>query len=114
MILGILGYETGEKKSTPWHERGGGDTSLKLYFGMDFEQYWFNPLADLFGIPGDQATKLGREVAIRQLGVSGGETYQSDPRRGQWQSGNDEGGTWHDHGNYPRVHDHMFYYAYHS
>jgi hypothetical protein len=99
---------------TSWHIRGEIDKNLRFYFGMDFERYWFSGVARVFGISEEQTTELARQVVVEELHAVTGDEYRADPRRNQWQSGNDGGGTWHSHRSYPRVHDHTFYQAYHT
>ncbi len=98
--------------STPWHLRGEVDTTLKLNFGMDFDEHWLHPLASVFGAEDDQVVELAREVATKDFQAVHSEEYRPDARQAQW-SHTDRGVSYHK-SEYPRTDDHQFYLAYHS
>jgi hypothetical protein len=113
----VIGYNN-TSVDTPWHARGEVDLTIKLFFDFDFDRYWFNQLGSVFGVPNEQVEDLAREIAVRQLGIPArgdNDGYQPDPRLHQWNSGDFyERGTSHDHGSYPWIDTHSFYYSYHS
>ena len=83
-----------------------------FYFGWDFDNYWFKPLGEVFGISGEQTEDLAAIVIEEKWGnIKGG--YNSDPRVGLWNNSNDYS-THHDHGSYPRIDRLDFYISYHS
>ncbi|THD32247.1 MAG: ATP-binding protein [Flavobacterium johnsoniae] len=83
-----------------------------FYFGWDFDNYWFKPLGEVFGISEQQAEDLATIVIEEKWGnIKGG--YNSDPRAELWNSYNDYS-THHDHGSYPRIDRLDFYISYHS
>ncbi len=109
----VDGYPKDE--ATPWHAKGEVDLSLKVHLGLDFDHYWFNYLGDIFGVSEKQSIELGREAAVKHLGVADTDDYHSDPRDPLWQSRDyTDRGTSHSHGSYPENDDYRFYYSYHS
>jgi hypothetical protein len=101
-------------EDTPWHASGEVTKSIKLYFGIDFDNYWFNYLGDIFGVPTQQVIDLACEAAVAYVGVPEKGGSQTDPRRHLWQSREYDSGTSHSHGSYPNIDDYWFYYSYHS
>lgn len=99
------GYE--EKETTPWHAKGEVDRSNRVYFGFDQQEYWFQPLGRVFGVPGQEIEDLAQEFAIRTLKVPLDGKHIMDARKLTE-------GTDHSHGSYPRVDTYKFYAAYHS
>lgn len=104
-----------EKQDTPWHQE---DKVAKLdgpAFGMDFHDYWLPGLGRVFGVLPGQVNDLMQEAAVNHLSISSSERYPEDPRREIWQSRSSfSNGTYHDHGDYPKVDDFHFYYSYHA
>ncbi|RYD85883.1 MAG: hypothetical protein EOP84_00965 [Verrucomicrobiaceae bacterium] len=99
---------------TPWHASGEVKKDIDLYFGIDFDNYWFKHLGNIFGISTQQTIDLGCEAAVMHVGVTERDGRQVDPRRHLWQSREYEWGTSHSHGSYPYIDDYWFYYSYHS
>lgn len=100
---------------TPWHEKGDVRTDRKLYFAWDFDRYWFEPLAGVFGISQAEVIDLAQETAIEFVGVKEGDEHPEDPRNTQWRTLDySRPNTSHDHGNYPQIDDYQFYYSYHA
>ena len=99
---------------TPWHKVGAVNTNLKLHFAWDFDRYWFEPLGRLFGVSGNCVMELARDIAVNELKITESDEYWRDARQEQWnrleQRG--AGGTWSDHGNYPRIDNYGFYCSY--
>jgi hypothetical protein len=109
----IDGYKESFEE-TPWHIRGEVDRNLKLYFGWDFDRYWFEPLGRLFGISGNQVQELAREVVFNEWGLAINNNFISDPRSSLWTSYANERETLHSHGSYPLTDDYSFYISYHA
>ncbi len=97
------------------HEHGGVDTTVDFHFGWDFERYWFEPLGDVFGVPGKQVEDLAGNLIVNEWGWSTDSTgYRNDPRVILWNRSSSERETSHDHGSYPRTDNLDFYLSYHS
>lgn len=101
-----------EKRDTPWHKQGTIDTSLDLSFGYDFDRYWFEPLGDVFKVPGKQVEELAAEVVSKDWRLSFAERYIRDPRQELWNSRRDS--TWHSRASYPKTDNYRFYLSYHT
>lgn len=101
-------------EETPWHTRGEIDLNLKLYFGWDFEHYWFESLGRVFGIPGNQVEELAREVVVKEWNIKIEDEFIHDLRKNLWDSRRHEGETGNSHGDYPRTDDYSFYLSYHA
>lgn len=99
---------------TIWHEAKKIDTKIEYHFGWDFDRYWFEPLGDVFGIPGKQVEDIAAEVVVNEWGMGGRNGYNDDPRVGLWNQSSSERETWHDHGSYPKTDRLDFYLSYHS
>lgn len=99
---------------TPWHASGEVTKDIKLHFGIDFDNYWFKYLGNIFGVSTQQVIDLGCDAAVTHVGVTEKDGRQADPRRHLWRSRDYEWGTSHSHGSYPYIDDYWFYYSYHS
>lgn len=97
-----------------WHKANGIDTKIDFQFGWDFDRYWFEPLGDVFGIPGKQVEDIAADVVVNVWGMNGRNGYKDDPRVGLWNRSSSERETWHDHGSYPKTDRLDFYLSYHS
>lgn len=97
-----------------WHERGEIVTDIDWHFAWDFDRYWYEPLGDVFGIPGGQIQDLAANVIVKEWGLAGCSGYRNDPRVILWNRSIHERETWHDHGSYPRTDNLDFYLSYHS
>lgn len=83
-----------------------------FYFGYDFDNYWFKPLGDVFGISEKQVEDLAAIVVEEKWGtISGG--YNEDPRVGLWNSSSDHS-THNYKSSYPQTDRLDFYISYHS
>jgi hypothetical protein len=111
-IKEITGFR--QKIESYWHLENKVDTSLKFLHGMDFDQYWFEPLGNVFDISGKQVDELANEVIINEWHVDTDGGYKNDPRSKLWCSTHNEWVTNHDHGSYPRVDGYNFYLSYHA
>jgi hypothetical protein len=98
---------------SPWHERGEIDNGLKLHFSYDFDRYWFESLAGVFGISAQQVEELAREIIFKEWKINFGDEYISDPRQNLWNY-RFERETWHSHYSYPITDDYRFYLSYHA
>ena len=108
----IDGY--GQWLESPWHARGEIDQSLKLHFAYDFDRYWFEPLAEVYGISEKQVEDLARQVVYKDWHTKIDDEFIRDPRAKLWRSNRHERETWHSHSNYPRTEDYSFYISYHA
>jgi hypothetical protein len=101
---------------SPWHVKGEIDQNLKLHFAYDFDRYWFEPLAGVFGISAKQVEDLGRQVVYKDWHTINNieDEFVRDPRAKLWRSHRHERETWHSHSNYPRTEDYSFYISYHA
>ena len=88
------------------------NTNDKFYFGYDFDNYWFEPLGDVFGVSGKQVEDLAGIVVEEKWGnIEGG--YNKDPRVSLWNSSYDQS-THNYKSSYPRTDRLDFYISYHS
>lgn len=99
-----------EQLDSPWHKRGEVDQGLELYFGYDFDRYWFDSMEHVFGISVKQFEELAREIVIKQWAVKTEDKFIRDPRLPTYR----ERETWHSHSAYPRTDDYKFYISYHA
>ena len=99
---------------SPWHAKGEIDQSLKLHFAYDFDRYWFEPLAEAFGISANQVEDLARQVIYKDWHTEIDDEFIRDPRAKLWRSNRHEGETWHSHSSYPRTDDYSFYLSDHA
>lgn len=97
-----------------WHKAKKIDTKIDFHFGWDFDRYWFEPLGDVFGIPGKQVEDIAGEVVVNDWKMNGRNGYKNDPRVGLWNSSSSDRETWHDHGSYPKTDNLDFYLSYHA
>jgi hypothetical protein len=102
-----------ERRDSPWHQQGDIDTSLDLSFGHDFDRYWFEPLGDVFKVPGKQVEDLATEVVLKDWRLSFEDRYIHDPRQELWKNRRDRS-TWHSHASYPKTDSYTFYLSYHA
>lgn len=42
---------------------------IDFHFGWDFDRYWFEPLGDVFGIPGKQVEDIAANVIVNEWGM---------------------------------------------
>jgi hypothetical protein len=106
--------ESGGGIGDDWHAGEEVDGDLKFYHGYDFDRYWYEPLAEVFGISRKQVQELATKIIINELKADRDGSYTSDPRVELWQSTQNERETWHDHGSYPRTDNYSFYFSYHA
>lgn len=102
-----------EKRDTLWHQQGNLDLSLDFSFGYDFDRYWFEPLGDVFNVPGKQVEELATEVVLKNWQLSFSERYFRDPRQEIWNKRRDRS-TGHSHSSYPKTDNYSFYLSYHA
>ncbi|WP_405117280.1 hypothetical protein L0Z64_01550 [Phaeobacter sp. BS23] len=84
----------------------------RYYFGHDLPQYWFSPLARVFGIPQKEIERRVLSVIRNKWKSAATGAWVEDPRgkRGHYEGMK----THHSHGSYPRVESLSFYHAYHA
>ena len=100
--------------NSPWHENKSIPAMGEFFFGIDFPQYWYEPLGGVFGVSRDQVCELVKDVLFNQWKIEVKNGYKNDPRMGLWNSSSEERETWHDHGDYPKADTLDFYYSYHG
>eukprot|EP01029_Cantina_marsupialis_P018517 TRINITY_DN426206_c0_g1_i1.p1 TRINITY_DN426206_c0_g1~~TRINITY_DN426206_c0_g1_i1.p1 ORF type:complete len:450 (+),score=56.23 TRINITY_DN426206_c0_g1_i1:134-1351(+) len=101
------------KTDSYWHENGQIEEGIDFYFGWDFDNYWYRPLGNVFGISSKQVQDLAANIICREWGEIDENGYDNDPRvelwnQSQWYV------TSHSHGGYPRVENLDFYFSYHG
>ncbi len=100
--------------NSPWHEENTIDITRELWFGYDFDRYWFEPLGRVFGISGKQIQDLATEVVLSDWSLSFKDKYINDPRRELWKSHRTGRDTYYSHSNYPKTDNYEFYISYHA
>ncbi|WP_299187583.1 hypothetical protein [uncultured Aquimarina sp.] len=103
----------GYQQNSYLHDKGSVDTTLNYSFGWDFDRYWFEPLGEVFGVPGKQVQDLCANVIVKEWKTKIKSGYNNDPRVSLWNRSRDRE-TWHDHGKYPKTDSWDFYLSYHS
>lgn len=95
------------------HAKGEVNPDIDFHFGWDFDNYWFKPLGEVFGISSRQVEDLATITVQETWGnIEGG--YYKDPRVELWNSSINEISTQHSHGSYPRTDRLDFYISYHA
>lgn len=102
-----------ENFDTPWHINNELETNQEISFGIDFPTYWFEPLGRVFGISSKKVEDLARQVILKDWAIQLDDSYILDPRINLWRYDQDRG-TSHSHGSYPRIDDYRFYLSYHA
>ena len=97
-----------------WHSSKQIDTDIDFHFGWDFDRYWFEPLGEVFGIPGKQVEDIAADIVVNDWGMGDRNGYQNDPRVGLWDRSSSKPEIRHDHGSYPKTDNLDFYLSYHS
>lgn len=110
----IVKMNYNETTDSYWHINKEIATEYDFHFGWDFDRYWFEPLANVFGIPGKQVEDIAANVIIEEWGIKEKNGYYNDPRVSIWNSHSNERETRHSHGSYPRIDNLDFYLSYHS
>ncbi len=95
--------------SSPWHENGEVLKSDGYYFAYDFDRYWFEPLAGVFGVPSQQIQDLGIYVLENIWAPVRDYRNRDDPRKNLWRDRE----TMHSHGSSPDAENLNFYTSYH-
>jgi hypothetical protein len=85
------------KTDSIWHKAKEIDTNINFHFGWDFDRYWFEPLGDVFGIPGKQVEDIAADVVVNNWKMGDRNGYKNDPRVGLWNRSSSDRDTWHDH-----------------
>ncbi len=109
----VRNEEYGYRVDSYLHEKGDVDLSVDFRFGFDFNQYWHQPLGDVFGVSGNQIKDLCANVVVKEWKFGQKSNYNDDPRVILWNRSQDRD-TWHDHSNYPKTDNLNFYLSYHS
>ncbi|PJI42197.1 hypothetical protein [Ferrovibrio sp.] len=84
----------------------------KFYFDHDVQSYWYEPLADAFGLRRGEITKRALSVIRFDLAYAGRGRWDEDERANR--KIYSDGDTYHSHGEYPREDTLGFYHAYHA
>ncbi len=88
--------------------------SFKLYHGIDFDEYWFKPLASLFNLTINIVRNMATEVILDQWQIIPTGHHIKDLRSGIWTKYQYPKGTFYHHGSFPRTDDYSFYLSYHA
>ena len=88
------------------------DSTFK--FSWDFNQYWYKPLGEVFGVSSKQVQNLASEVINSVWEFTSPEGYIHDPRAAIWSRSPEERAIRHSHGSYPRIDELDFYLSYHA
>lgn len=110
----IVEMDYNDTVNSYWHINEVVNTEYDFHFGWDFDRYWFEPLGNVFGVPGIQVQDIAANVIIEEWGIKKQNGYNNDPRVSIWNRHSNERETWHDHGSYPRTDNLDFYLSYHS
>lgn len=110
-ILKLDGYS--KPFQSPWHINNQIDKSLDFNFSYDFDRYWFEPLANVFGISSQQVEDLAKHVVVTDWGFQATGRFVDDPRLNLWKSDHDRE-TLHSHFDYPKTDNYQFYLSYHA
>ncbi|HWQ91035.1 MAG TPA: hypothetical protein VN673_05135, partial [Clostridia bacterium] len=115
--VGISPFPIKNPKSA--HQRfsaGKARNELRYHFALDFDRYWFQPLADVFGASNENVMTSADLVVAREFNVQLGQGYVADPRQQQWNNLEQRGsaGTYAHKGEYARIDRFDFYYSYHA
>lgn len=110
----IIEMSYNERVDSYWHINNEVETEYDFHFAYDFDRYWFEPLANVFGLPSKQVEDIAAHIILKewQLKIKNG--YNNDPRVSIWNQNPHDRETWHDHGSYPRTDNLDFYLSYHS
>lgn len=95
----------------PWKTAVKIDSGLEFFFAHDFDRYWFESLADIFGVSSEQVQQLSKEYVINEWKVA---SPDDDPRAPLWRARRHERETWHSHYSYPDTDNYRFYISYHA
>lgn len=98
--------------NTSFHERKEVDTSLKLRFFLDYQEYWLSPLARVFNISSKQLHQLVSHIVIKEWGISPDDNFIVEPRQELWH--HTQRDTYSRHSNIPDTEPYDFYLAYHA
>ncbi len=97
-----------------WHKEGKISKNLDFHFGWDFDNYWYKPLGDVFGISSKQVEDLAANVIVNEWRMGDKNGYNRDPRVVLWNRSSRNWQTSHSHGSYPRDDNMDFYLSYHA
>lgn len=111
----IVEINYNDRVDSCWHINKEIATEYDFHFGWDFDRYWFEPLGNVFGIPGKQVEDIAADVIIKEWGIEKDNNgYNNDPRVSIWNRHSNERETGHSHGSCPRTDNLDFYLSYHS
>ena len=110
-IMKLEGHN--ELLQSPWHINNQIEGSLDFNFSYDFDRYWFEPLARVFGISSAQVADLAKQVVLIDWKIKKSGYSVDDPRLSLWKSNSDRE-TWHTYSEYPKTDNYHFYISYHA
>jgi hypothetical protein len=112
--MAVQKMDYNETVNSYWHTNNEVETDYEFHFAYDFDRYWFEPLSDVFGLPGKQVEDIAAHIILKEWQMQVRSGYNNDPRVSIWNKYSNERETWHDHGCYPRTDNLDFYLSYHS
>ncbi|MGV8830027.1 MAG: hypothetical protein ACWA6U_17095 [Breznakibacter sp.] len=110
----IIEMNYNDRVDSYWHINDEVETEYDFHFAYDFDQYWFEPLSNVFGLPNKQVEDIAAHTILKEWGINTKSGYDNDARVSIWNSFSNGRETWHDHGSYPRTDNLDFYLSYHS
>lgn len=107
--------QKGKDATTPWHDSDELTKAPKIHFGIDFDEYWFEPLGRVFGVSRNDVRSLTANAVVQELGAPADDEFHPDPRSPQYERMDySSRGTYHSHSSYPKNDEQHFYQAYHG
>ncbi|MEX2347711.1 MAG: hypothetical protein WD511_00705 [Balneolaceae bacterium] len=97
-----------------WHENVEFEQDIKLHFEYDFDRYWFEPLAQVFGVPSEQVLDFARKIVFDEWSVKTDDGFIIDPRDQLWRSNRNGRETRNYKSGYPDTDSYRFYISYHA
>lgn len=86
------------------------DNTKRFHFNDDISRYWFNHVAECFGVSVPDIEETAEQVICDDWQLKENGYWNSDARSPLYR----ERETYHSHGSYPKTEDLSFYLSYHS
>ena len=101
------------RTDSPWHMGNSLEALPEVWFAHDFDQYWFEPLGRVFGIPSSQVNDLAKDVLSNQWGIEFESSHMPDSRTELWKNRRDSYDAYSSGSSYSKVDGYSFYISYH-
>lgn len=116
--VGKSEWESREKESENFidsylHEQGKLGNTVDYHSAFDFQEYWYEPLGEVFGISAEQIDELCADVVVNEWKMGTETRFDKDPRMSLWNRLQDRE-TWYHKSSYPKTDTWNFYRSYHS